>query len=48
LGGGGGVITSKTVAKGHPKTRKIANFDNIKGNVNEMKTSFMQNKNRMK
>jgi hypothetical protein len=46
LGGGG--LASKTVAKGHPKTRKIANFDNIKGNVNEMKRSLMQNKNRMK
>jgi hypothetical protein len=34
LGWGVGVIASKTVAKGHPKTRKIANFDNIKGNVN--------------
>jgi hypothetical protein len=40
--------SSKTVAKWHPKTRKIAKFDNIKGNVNEMKTSFMQNKNKMK
>jgi hypothetical protein len=47
LGRGWG-IASKTVAKGHHKTRKIANFDNIKGNVSEMKTSFMQNKNRMK
>jgi hypothetical protein len=43
-----GVIASKFVAKGHPKTRKIVNFDKIKGNVNEMKTGFMQNKNRMK
>jgi hypothetical protein len=31
-------IASKTFAKGNPKSRKIANFDNIKGNVNEMKT----------
>jgi hypothetical protein len=31
-------IASKMFAKGHPKSRKIANFDNIKGNVNEMKT----------
>jgi hypothetical protein len=45
-----GGIASKTVEKGHPKTRKkkIANFDNIKDNVNEMKTSLMQNKNKMK
>jgi hypothetical protein len=34
--------TTKTLAKGHPKTRKIANFDNIKAKVNEMKTSSMQ------
>jgi hypothetical protein len=33
-----GGIASKTFAKGHPKSRKIANFDNIKGNVNAMKT----------
>jgi hypothetical protein len=32
-----GGIASKTLANGHPKSRKIANFDNIKGNVNEMK-----------
>ena len=32
-----GGITSRTFAKGHPKSRKIANFDNLKGNVNEMK-----------
>ena len=33
-----GGIASKRFAKGQPKSRKIANFDNIKGNVNEMKT----------
>jgi hypothetical protein len=33
-----GGISSKTFAKGHPKSRKIANFEKIKGNVNEMKT----------
>jgi hypothetical protein len=33
-----GGIASKTFSKGHPKSRKIANSDNIKGNVNEMKT----------
>ena len=47
-----GGIASKTFAKGHPKSRKITNFDNIKGNVNEMKTYknkiFIQNENRMK
>ena len=32
-----GGIASKTFAKGHPKSGKIANFDNIKGNVNAMK-----------
>jgi hypothetical protein len=33
-------IVSKTFAKGHPKSRKTANFDNINGNllVNVMKT----------
>ena len=35
---GGGVVASKTFAKEHPKSEKIANFDNIKGNVNAMKT----------
>ena len=33
-----GAIASKTFAKGHPKSGKIANFDNIKGNINAMKT----------
>jgi hypothetical protein len=33
-----GGIASKTFATGYPKSRKIVNFDNIKGNVNEMKT----------
>jgi hypothetical protein len=33
-----GGIVSKTFAKGHPKSGKIAKFDNIKGNVNAMKT----------
>jgi hypothetical protein len=47
-------IASKSFTKGHPKTRKNANFDNIKGNVNEMKLLtkqkkiLMQNKNKMK
>jgi hypothetical protein len=31
-------MASKGFTKGYPQTRKIANFDNIKGNVNEMKT----------
>ena len=33
-----GGIASKTFAKGHPKSEKIANFDNIKGNENVVKT----------
>jgi hypothetical protein len=33
-----GGIASKTFAKGHPESGKIANFDNIEGNVNAMKT----------
>jgi hypothetical protein len=41
-----GGTASKAFAKGHPKSRKIANFDNIKGNVNVMKmykTKFLYN-----
>jgi hypothetical protein len=43
---------SKNFAKGHPKTRKIANFDNIKAqrnrNENVQNKRFMQNKNKRK
>jgi hypothetical protein len=34
----------KGFAKGHPKRKTIANYNNIKCNVNEMKTSFMLKK----
>jgi hypothetical protein len=44
-------VEPKSFAKRHPKPRKITSFNNIKSNINDMKTyktSFMHDKNKIK